>query len=184
MADTTVPKLAIYSTDDTTAVTQWNVKSGNGTSDTVRAGSDSDILEVHAWNNIKGTTEVSDIIDATVTVVDGTGLTTGVVPTNEWVQMNLNGESTTTTVDGQSTTSLVWKKLGVTKRSIRAKGITPADAANPKADTEDVIKGSVNDGTAANSAVNYADVKFKVLLPLNSTPGAQDFKIRFEGYYV
>lgn len=175
MSDTT-PKLVIYdAATDATNVTTWTVTSGG--SDKVRAGTNSDILSVHAWNNKGVSTDVSDIIDATVTVVNSSGGTTGVVPENEWVLVNLNGE-----VDSSSKT--VWHKLGKTVYAIRAKGITPANAASPVPDTEDVIKGTANDGTAANSLKNYADLQFAVNIPISSTPGAQTFKIRFEGYYV
>ena len=159
------PIIGLYAADQTAVVSEWHVG-------TVRAGYSSDILEVNAWNNKGGASAVSDIIDATVTVKDGTGADTGVVPANLWVQALIDS---TAALDAQS--NKIYSPIGgQTTRPLRGKTVLAA--------TGDVIKGTANDGTAANSGDNFCNCKFKVDLPINSVPGAQSFKLRFQGYYV
>ena len=159
------PIITLLGSDQATAVSEWHVG-------TVKAGNDSAVLEVNVWNNKGGSAAVSDLIESTVAVKDGNGDDTGAVPAGLWVQTLID---TTADVDANSTKQ--YSKIGgQTTRPLRGNGIL--------ASAGDVISGAINDGTAANSGNNYCNCKFKVNVPQNSVSGTQQFKIRFQGYYV
>lgn len=160
------PVITLLAADQTTPVSEWHPG-------TVRAGTDSGILEVNVWNNKGGKTAVSDLIDASVAVKDGNGTDTGVVPANLWVQALVDS---TAAVDPK-TSQKVYTAIGGTT-------VCPLRGQSVAATVGDVIKGTANDGTAANATDNFCNTKFKVALPINSVAGQQQFKIRFQGYYV
>lgn len=160
------PVITLLGSDQTTAVSAWHVG-------TVKSQQDSDILEVNIWNN-KGeaTNAVSNIQDATITTLASDGTSTGELVTNTWVQVRVNNA-----VDTSS--NAVYTKIGGdTTAALAYMGATGDDLTNG------IIKGTTNDGTAANSAVNYCNVKLKVNVPMNATAGSQSFKVRVQGYYV
>jgi hypothetical protein len=159
------PVIGLYDSTHTNVVSTWAVG-------TVKAGQDSSVLEVNVWNNKGGATDVSDIVEATIGCKDGNGENTGDVPANKWLQALVN---TTAAVDGSS--NKIYTAIGGdTTCPLRAEGVAAA--------TGDVIKGTANDGTSANSAVNYSNCKLKVSVPINSKSGDFAFKVRFQGYYV
>jgi len=160
-----IPVISLLGSDNVTAVSEWHVG-------TVRAGFDSNVLEVNVWNNKAGASAVSDLIDSSVTVKDGNGQDTGVVPANLWIQTLIDSSAA---LDANS--NKIYSQIGgATVRPLR--GATLLAAAG------DVIKGTANDGTVANSGPNYCKCLFKASLPINSVSGTQQFKIRFQGYYV
>jgi hypothetical protein len=160
-----IPVITLLDSAQTSSVSSWTIG-------TLKSQVDSDIFEVNVWNNKGGTSAVSDLQSASVTVVAADGSNNSDVVTNTWVQVRINDE-----VDAGS--AAVFTKIGgSTVAALYYKGATGTDKTNQ------IIKGTTNDGTAANSATNYCNCKFKVNIPMNAVAGAQTFKIRFQGYYV
>jgi hypothetical protein len=159
------PIITLQDSTHATLVSDWHVG-------TVKAGNPSDVLEVNVWNNKGGATEVSDMRDGTVTCKDGNGENTGDVPVGKWMNVLVDA---TAELDGSS--QKVYSAIGGDQsRPLRGQTVLAA--------TGDVIKGTVNDGVAANSGDNYSNCKFKVVVPINANPGNHQFKLRFQGYYV
>ena len=140
----------------------------------VKAGNESAEYEVEVWNNKGGSTAVSDVIEATVTTTDASGGNTGDVVTGKYMNLNVNGEN--------SGGTLTWTAIGgTTKAPIRAAAYTSADDSGGGGKFD----GTVPTGTVEADATNNCGImKFKIVLPNNSTSGKKTGKIRFEGYYV
>lgn len=160
------PIITLLDSTNTTPVSTWSVG-------TVKAGNPSDVLEVNVWNNKGGASAVSDMRDAVITCKDGSGENTGDVPVGKW--MNVLVDSTAD-IDGGTSEKLYSAIGGDQSRPLRGKTVLSS--------VGDVIKGTVNDGTTANSGDNYCNCKFKVVVPINANPGTHQFKLRFQGYYV
>ena len=62
--------------------------------------------------------------------------------------------------------------------------VTALVKANDASVEAGTIKGTRNDGVAANSTGNVATVYFRINAPINSIPGTKTFKIRLTGYYT
>ena len=159
------PIITITDPTDTSVQSSWAVG-------TVKASTDSAELNVHVWNNKGGESAVSDMIECTVGVFDANGLANDPIAANKWVNASINGANYTA-IGGSVTAPLY------------AANADPSAFVGDAA-TEHVLSGAINDGSSATSAskANYADCKFKVVVPANASPGTVSFKIRFQGYYV
>lgn len=154
------PSITLYNSTNTELVSSWNLG-------TVQAQVPSAELVVNIWNNKGGGTDVSDLKECSLAITDSNGSTAVEdVARDKWVQVNVQS------VDGDTTT---WTPVGgATTKAIRANsGVT-----------DNTIKGTKNDGQAANSAQNFCTVKFRVVVPINSNVGAKSFKVRLTGYYT
>lgn len=138
--------------------------SGNTTQQTsvdfgvVDAGSVSAIIRLLIWNNRGGASAVSDATGCVVTTKDTSGGNTGDVVVERWEEAQDNKEATPAFVAIGGTTS----------RPV---------AANPAAAPQ-VIKGTANDGTTANSPNNFADVSFQWRVPSTATAGQRNWLTR------
>jgi len=160
------PIITLLDAAQTSPVSEWHVG-------TVKAGNPSTVLEVNVWNNKAGATAVSDMRDGIVSCKDGNGENIGDVPDKKWMNVLVDA---TADLDTDLVTKVYSAIGGDQSRPLRAQTVLAA--------TGDVIKGTVNDGVPANSGQNYANCKFKVIVPQNATPGTHQFKLRFQGYYV
>lgn len=151
------PNIQIYNSANSELVSTWNVG-------TVQAQVESSVLTVNLWNNKGGSSDVSDLKDCTVTVLDNNGSTSNEdVAKNKWVQVNVKAtDSSTYTPIGGETTHPFRANTGV---------------------SDNTVKGTKNAGTNTESE-NCATINFKVVAPINSEPGSKQFKIRFTGYYT
>ena len=154
------PNIALYDSTHTNLVSTWAIG-------TVKAQVPSEALTVNIWNNKAGTEDVSDLKDCSIGVYDASGSTANDdVAKDKWVEINVPS------VDGTSTT---WTAIGgTTTKSIRA-NLNVTDFS---------IKGTKNDGTAANAGSNFSTVNLRVNAPINSVPGNKSFKVRLTGYYT
>ena len=154
------PVISIYNADNTAYQTTWDVG-------IIRAQQPSNILTINIWNNFNGATDVSDLREPMLAVLDSNGLTSDTaVPKDKWVQVNVES------VDGNTTT---WTPIGgATTKTLRANGLV----------TEDVIKGTINNGDPLLYPQNVCTAKLRIVAPLNSIPGDFSFKIRLTGYFT
>lgn len=165
-----IPSIGLYAKDDTATVSTWAV--GTVKADTVSAQ-----LEVHVWNNYKGTTAGTNMIECTVGAFDGNGKDVDPIAADKWIQVNVNDEK-------DSSSNPVFTAIGgTTTAAIRGLGHA-AVSGDPV--TGDVIEGIVNDGAIATTASQAAVAKclFQIAVPTAAAPGTTGFKIRFQGYYV
>ena len=154
------PLISIYNIDHTAFQTTWDVG-------TIRATQPSPELVINVWNNRGGSNDVSDLREPTLAVLDANGLTADTpVPRDKWVQVNVES------VDGNSNT---WTAIGgnVTK-VLRANNFV----------TDDVIKGTANNGDPTMYSQNVCTVKLRLVAPLNSDPGDFSFKVRLTAYFT
>ena len=154
------PLIGIFDETNTAIQATWNVG-------IVKAQAPSAELTINIWNNKTGTVDVSDLRDPMLAVLDSNGLTANTpVPQDKWVQVNVES------VDGNTTT---WTPIGgTTTKLLRANdGVT-----------EDVIKGTINNGDPLLYPQNVCTAKLRIVAPLNSIPGNFTFKIRLTGYYT
>lgn len=153
------PNITLYNQANSELVSTWTVG-------TVQAQTPSSELVVNIWNNKAGGTDVSDLKDCTITVLDSNGSTfTEEVAKNKWVQVNVksvDGNDTTWTAIGGETTHAIKANTGVSDNS---------------------ISGAKNDGNTAESK-NCCTIKLRVNAPINATPGSKQFKVRLTGYYT
>lgn len=153
------PNITLYNGSNNSLVSTWTVG-------TVQAQTPSAELVVNIWNNKAGGTDVSDLKDCSVTVLDSNGSTYAEeVAKNKWVQVNVKA------VDGNTTT---WTSIGGTT--------THAIKANTGV-SDNSISGAKNSGTTVESK-NCCTMKLRVNAPINATPGSKQFKVRLTGYYT
>ena len=155
------PLITILDASNTSLIVNWDV--GN-----IKAQVPTAPLEINIWNNKDGMTDVSDLKEVEIMVLDDNGTTyESEVPQNKWVQVNnigTDGDKTTFTAIGAEVT-----------KKIRANG---------GVSTEYCIKGTANDGNPDNYPQNVASAQLRLVAPMNSTPGDKSFKIRIVGYYT
>lgn len=154
------PLIGIYNESNTALQATWDVG-------IVRAQTPSDELTINIWNNRTGAVDVSDLRDPMIAVLDANGLTSDTaVPKDKWVQVNVES------VDGDTTT---WTPIGgTTTKTLRANyGVT-----------DDIIKGTVNNGDPLLFPQNVCTTKLRIVAPLNSIPGDFSFKVRLTGYFT
>ena len=151
------PIVSWYNFDNTTQVTQWQIG-------TVDAGTVSEDVTFLIWNNRGGSSDVSDMINCTITTKDVAGGNTGDLVTGRWIEVRVDtmGESTFTPIGGTVT------------KSIKAGGTAPAGT----------IKGTVNDGTKNNSPDNFAQVTLHANVPSIAVAGNVDFLLRVSYQYT
>jgi hypothetical protein len=155
------PQIAIYDATNSALVSNWDIG-------VLKAQIPSDILTINVWNNKGGTTDVSDLKEAYIMVLDNSGDTAvDDVARDKWIQVNIPA------IDGNVDT---WTPIGGTiGKDVRA---------NAGVGEENVIKGIVNDGIAANSPENVSTINLRAVAPPNSDPGDKLFKVRLNGYYT
>jgi hypothetical protein len=159
------PIITFMNGDSTAAISNWAIGE-------VNANSDSPTLDVSIWNNKGGAATVSDLRDVTVTCLDSDGGDVSKLVTEKWMKVLVD---TTAEKDGGG--AKIFSPIGgTTTRPVRAQGVLEADG--------NVIKGTLNDGTVANSSTNFAKATYKVSLPLNAPEGEHAFRIRTEGFYT
>lgn len=155
------PLITIYDSTDANIVTSWNVGD-------IKAQTPTTPLTINIWNNKAGATDVSDLKDCEIMILDDNGSTyDSDVPKYKWVQVNCNavdGDTSTYTAIGGSDT----KKI----------------KANGGVGDEFCIKGTTNNGSASSFPENVSTVRLRMEAPINSTPGNKTFKVRILGYYT
>lgn len=124
-------------------------------------------IDIYIWNNYAGTTAVSDLKDAYITVVDENGNvdSTQAVVSDTWVKaclVDISGEEATA-IGGNTT-----KTLNTTSSSIES----------------GIIKGTANTGTLINSTDNFVHVQLTIEPTMNATPGRQKFYLRINGSFT
>lgn len=153
------PNITLYNEANSELVSTWTVG-------TVQAQTPSAELVVNIWNNKAGGSDVSDLKDCSVTVLDSNGSTyTEEVAKNKWVEVNVksvDGNTTTWTAIGGETTHAIKANTGVSDNS---------------------ISGEKNNGATVESK-NCCTMKLRVNAPINATPGSKQFKVRLTGYYT
>lgn len=156
----TGPLIGIYNKDNTAFQSTWDVG-------IIRSQIPSDELIINVWNNRGGATDVSDLKEPVLAVLDANGLTSDTpVPKEKWVQVNVesvDGDDTTFTPIGGTTTKVLRANSGV---------IT------------DEIKGSTNNGDPIMYPQNVCTAKLRVVAPINSISGDFTFKIRLTAYFT
>ena len=154
------PLIGIYNESNTAFQSTWDVG-------IVRAQQPSTVLTINVWNNRGGTTDVSDLKEPILSVLDSDGLNALTpVPRDKWVQVNVpsvDGDNTTWTPIGGTTTKMLMANGGV---------------------TDNTIKGTVNDGDPLLYPQNVCTTNLRIEAPLNSTPGDFSFKIRLTAYFT
>ena len=154
------PLIGIYNKDNTAFQSTWDVG-------IIRSQVPSNELIINIWNNRGGATDVSDLKEPMLSVLDANGLTSDTpVPKNKWVQVNVesvDGNTTTFTPIGGTTTKILRANSGV---------------------LTDEIKGTINDGDPLMYPQNVCTTKLRVVAPLNADPGDFTFKIRLTAYFT
>jgi hypothetical protein len=154
------PVITLYDITNTTVVTTWDVG-------VVQAQIPSASLTINIWNNKGQSAAVSDLKECNITVLDSSGDTANDdVARDKWIQIN------EPSVDGNTTT---WTQIG---------GSTTKDIKANSGVSGNTISGVANDGNIISSPSNVCTVNFRVVAPINSTPGNKTFKIRLIGYYT
>ena len=154
------PSITVVDTSDRT-VTNWDAG-------VVQANNESAVLTILVWNNRGGSVALSDLKEANITSLDTDGRAVTDIITGKWIRVNvpsIDGNTTTYTPVG-----------GATVKNIRADGLGATDGY--------VLKGTANDGIAANSRNNYSTVNLKIKIPSGVTAGIRDYKIRINGYFT
>lgn len=110
--------------------------------------------------------------EASVTCLDSDGNNVSEMTTGQWMKVLVD-----TTADVDSSSVKIFSAIGGdTTRPLRAQSLLAADG--------NVLRGTVNDGTAANSQANFSLATFKITIPFNATEGNHDFRIRVQGFYT
>ncbi|REK76297.1 hypothetical protein [Paenibacillus paeoniae] len=151
------PLISWYSSNNQSQVTQWQIG-------TVDAGSTSQDTTFLIWNNRGGNAVVSDAQGCTITTKDISGGDTGELVTERWIKVRVDSmsESSFTAIGGTTT------------KAIKAGGSAPAG----------IIRGTVNDGTIANAAANFAQVTAHATPSVTATAGNVDFLLRLSYTFV
>lgn len=154
------PLIGIYNADNTAVQSTWDVG-------IVRAQQPSDELIINVWNNRGGISDVSDLREPILSVLDVNGLTANdPVARDKWVQVNVesvDGDTTTWTPIGGTTTKMLKANDGV---------------------TDNIIKGTINNADPIMYPQNVCTTKLRIEAPLNSDPGDFSFKIRLTAYFT
>ena len=163
------PIISIMNKDNTDVVSEWYTG-------TLRTGIASDELEINVWNNKGGSTDVSDLIDVRITTVDENGVNEGSdeqAVKDCWTQASVFATAGVA-IDG---TKMFYP--------IGAKKFVPvaANSATGAYLTNHVIKGTANDGTVANSKLNFANVRLKIIPAINTTKDIHSWRLKIQGYF-
>ncbi|MBW7474080.1 hypothetical protein K0T92_04945 [Paenibacillus oenotherae] len=150
------PTISWFNATNTNEATSWQIGQ-------VDAGSTSADRTFLIWNNRGGATELPDCSATTITTKDIAGGDTGELVVDKWIKAR---------VDSMSETSFT-AIGGTTTKAVKAGGTAPAGT----------IKGSINDGTIANSAANFAQVTFHATPTAIATAGSTDFLLRLTYTY-
>ena len=156
------PIVTYYDEKGTTQLTEWNIGE-------IDAGTESDHLKLTVWNNKGGSEAVSHMKNVSVTVVNELGAETGgngdVAVAGAWIHVKVNGGEDTP-LGGSANTAKV-------------------NAVGVDSDTDGyIIKGDANDGTIANSTVNYANYELWAVIPPNAPEGDKPVRIRTSYSYT
>ena len=161
------PQMALYDSTHTNLVSSWNRGK-------IKAQEATEVLEVNLWNNKGGSSDVSDLKEAYITVLDSEGDTANDdVARDGWIQVNepsVDGDQDTFTPIG-----------GALTKDIKANSALILDYT---------ISGAANDGEPGNDSdgsgctKNFATLRFRAVAPPNSNPGEKTFKIRLSGYFT
>lgn len=161
MATVGEPKLTIMNSTDSVTVSEWHLG-------TIKAATETTPMVINVWNNRGGITTVSDLQEMSITTKNVTGGDDEEqLVVDKWVQCLVNDST-----DGYIAIG------GTDVCPIAHKNASGTDLSNQ------VLKGTANDGTTSNSSANYAKVSLKVVPPINATAGSHSFKVRIQGYYV
>ncbi|TVX97974.1 hypothetical protein [Cohnella terricola] len=154
------PVVSWWNSSNTSQITQWQVG-------TVDAGSISPDTTFLVWNNRGGNTDLSDMQSVTITTKAPDGSDGGPnfeLITNKWIEVRVD-----------SMGEIGWTPIGGTAtKAMKAGGSAPAST----------IKGAINDGTTANSIVNFAQFTAHAHPHATATAGNVDFLMRVSYTYV
>jgi hypothetical protein len=160
----------------------------------VDAGTTSSDYGFLVWNNYKGSTDVPDMEDVSITTKDETGGTTGDLVTGLWIQ-----------VKNDSVTETEFKKVGfdpianeVIKHNIKttkSTTFTPSGSSTPVVSTpgdpnhksvngETCILGVANDGSKGAAGGNFIELTMNAFVPGTASAGLINFWTRVSYKYV
>lgn len=149
------PIVSWWNDDNTVQQTSWDT----GVVDAGSVGPDTIFL---VWNNRGGSTNVSHMTNCVITTKDTTGGNTGDVVIEKWVEVRVDKLSET-----------VFTAIGGTTTKIIGNGVTAQQ-----------IDGTANDGTKANSNVNYTRFTLHWAVPGTATAGQRQWLTRVSYQYV
>jgi hypothetical protein len=162
------PVVSWYDLTNASPVSSWPIG-------TVDAGSTSAPFNVLIWNNRSGVTQLSDMINCTLTTKDTTGGDSTEPVLGLWVRAIVKsaGESAATAIGATQGAVLPGGKTGH-EHPVKAGGTAAAGT----------ISGAVNDGTKGNSLDNFAELTLDAKVPLTASAGSTNFVIRLAYQYV
>lgn len=159
------PIISVYDGTNTNKITSWAAGK-------VKANNSSAVVDWSIWNNRSGTTDVSDLIEASVTTLDDTGSAVSDPVVEKWVQVLIN---TTAEIEaGVKLFSPIGGEDGT--RPLRSEGVLSKDGY--------IIKGTANDGSLANSLNNYSLASVKISVPDSAVADSYSIRLRIQGYYT
>ena len=173
MAETAVPKISIYNSDNTSFQDTWNA----GELDLSRSDSfESNVLVINVWNNRYGNEDVPDLVGCNITTknIHG-GMTDEQVVTERWVQC---------CVESTASSPTTFSPIGVDDNGNEL--VCGIAHQNPSEydKTNFVIKGTANSGNAGVATDNYSKISLKIVPTINGRLGVHNFKTRISGYYI
>lgn len=160
------PVITIMNADSTSPTTEWHLG-------TIKALEESSVLTINVWNNKNGSTDVSDLVDTTITATDINGGDDEQAVSDRWTYVCVAATATTDSA-GNKTFTQIGKGAAA---PVAANGATGDNLTNH------VIRGVANDGTMANSSLNFANIQVKIIAPLNTTAGSHQWKLKLQGYF-
>lgn len=132
---------------------------------TIDAGTQSAEIGLLIWNNRGGNTVVSDMTNCSITTKDGSGGNTGPCVTEKWMEVKCLSKTVP---------DAVFIPVG-------GETVHPVQAAGQ---TENVIKGIINDGTTGNSGSNFTNLIFRLNIPVTAGAGNYSGLFRMEYSYT
>lgn len=160
------PIITFMNEDNSQVLTTWHLG-------TIKTLVETETLTLNAWNNRGGATDVSDLVNVTATTTDINGGTDEEAVTDLWTYVCVAATASTGSGGAKEFTQVG----GTTTVPVAADGATDENLTNA------VIKGTANDGSLQNSKLNYANIKIKVIPPLNASAGAHSWRLKLQGYY-
>ena len=160
------PVVSIYDRDNNVIFSNWTIENLVGQSE-------SDVLDLLVWNNREGLTNVSDMTDVTIMVVDEDGVNENTpLVVGQWIHVLVN-TTAETDPDGKKMFSPIGGSVYV--RPLRAEGVDESEG--------NMIRGRANDGSILETN-NFSKIKLKMAPLINAPGGFHIFKIKLVYSYT
>jgi len=158
------PVITIYNTNNSTQLNSIDIGS-------ININSASTPVEVLIWNNRNGRNTVSTLINASITVLDNNGGSTGRPVLEKWVQSLVY-------YYGSDASNELYYPIGGEDgtRPLRAYAV-PSSEGN-------ILKGYGSSNGSLTYMENFAIARLKVEVPSNANVGDYNFIFRVQGYYI